>query len=353
MKVSSEFLLIEDGKAVIKTLEKEIDKYDCLEICRRKINQLDKDEILKRISRLNYNEVEAFKSVFEKEINESNIDKTIEFRSNLDGFCLPYNTDKELKKEFKGFRENEGLKTRDLSKELQGLFSSELKQDTINIFNEVYDSYFKVEKKNFIKEKLKDIYIAFCREGTPNGYHSMSFKFKGLEIHRFSNLGYGPVSFDNLKLELPNLKKILRIHSTSYHGFKLNMDADYSLENAHFELMEYLKKPIEYRKQFILNNIRVLKQLLSNEEEIIPVIENTIIPDLKNKIETVKKKSDRKELKKELKAYVKSSGGSKMESYEDVAITIEDRKIRIEYLKSKINSLINEYKSEEDLLDYV
>jgi hypothetical protein len=353
MKVSSEFLLIEDGKAVIKTLEKEIVKYECLEICREKINPLDKDEISKRISHLNYNEVKAFKSVFEKEFHKSNIDKTIAFHSNLDEFYLPFNTDKELKKEFKEFREDEGLKTRDLSGELQGLISSELKQDTINIFNKVYDSYFKVEKKKFIKEKLKDIYIAFCREGTPNGYHSMSFKFKDLEINRFSNLGYGPVSFDKLNLELPNLKKIFRIHSIYNHGFKLNMDTGFTLENAHFELMEYLENPIEYRKQFMLNNIRFLKELLGNEEEIIPIIENTIIPDLKNKIESAKKKSDRNELKKELKAYVKSSEGFKVESYEAVAITIEDRKIRIEYLKSKINSLLKAYKSEEGLLDYV
>jgi hypothetical protein len=351
MKVSSEFLLIEDGKAIIKTLEKEIDKYECLIDCKEKIEQLDLVELIIRLSAMHIGKTINIKDIFIDEVTSSSFDKSIIFKGTQDFYIYEDFTD-ELKLELGKSRENKTLFI-NLSKELQLRIANELKSDGIDAFQELYETYSKVEKRKFIKEKLKDIYIAFCREGTPNGYHSMSFKFKDLEINRFSNLGYGPVSFDNLNLELPNLKKIFRIHSIYNHGFKLNMDTDFTLENAHFELMEYLENPIEYRKQFMLNNIRFLKELLGNEEEIIPIIENTIIPDLKNKIESAKKKSDRNELKKELKAYVKSSEGFKVKSYEAVAITIEDRKIRIEYLKSKINSLLKAYKSEEGLLDYV
>jgi hypothetical protein len=351
MKVSSEFLLIEDGKAIIKTLEKEIDKYECLIDCKEKIEQLDLVELIIRLSAMHIGKTINIKDIFIDEVTSSSFDKSIIFKGTQDFYIYEDFTD-ELKLELGKSRENKTLFI-NLSKELQLRIANELKSDGIDAFQELYEPYSKVEKRKFIKEKLKDIYIAFCREGTPNGYHSMSFKFKDLEINRFSNLGYGPVSFDNLNLELPNLKKIFRIHSIYNHGFKLNMDTDFTLENAHFELMEYLENPIEYRKQFMLNNIRFLKELLGNEEEIIPIIENTIIPDLKNKIESAKKKSDRNELKKELKAYVKSSEGFKVKSYEAVAITIEDRKIRIEYLKSKINSLLKAYKSEEGLLDYV
>ena len=70
MKVSSEFLVIENNKAVFKVLEKEIELDSCkyLVDLKNKIEQLDKEKIKKRLSSRKINDTIAIYDFFSQEL---------------------------------------------------------------------------------------------------------------------------------------------------------------------------------------------------------------------------------------------------------------------------------------------
>ena len=73
MIVSGEFLVIEDDKAVIKTLEKKIDVYEFLLDFEKKIKTLDKEDVVNRLSSIKIGDSIKIVDFFSKECDKRHI----------------------------------------------------------------------------------------------------------------------------------------------------------------------------------------------------------------------------------------------------------------------------------------
>ena len=73
MIVSGEFLVIEDDKAVIKTLEKKIDVYEFLLDFEKKIKTLDKEDVVNRLSSIKIGDSIKIFDFFSKECDKRHI----------------------------------------------------------------------------------------------------------------------------------------------------------------------------------------------------------------------------------------------------------------------------------------
>jgi hypothetical protein len=352
MKVSSEFLIIEDNKAVIKTLQKEINTYEYLVDFKQRINKLDKQEVSRRLSLKKLGGILIISEFFSKEHTESNIPTSIKFYTI--GFEL-YKCDvNSLLEIVYDSYEGKEVSFNQMNRELQEVLLNKFLNSVMDEIDSKYNDFEIEEKNKFIEKELEENNIAFCRDYNPVGFQCHIFKFKNMTIYRHSNLGYGSWSYDYINIQLDGIEKICRINDIKFFVFGIHYKAGYRINEIRDVLNEYLRNPSEFKKELLKNNIKFLKELLLKEQETIPKLENVIIPELEEKIKNSEKDTENyKKLKEELKEYTNKREHKADFKYDSNAIGIEERKKRVELLKIEINNLIKLFTSEEDLMNYV
>jgi hypothetical protein len=352
MKVSSEFLIIEDNKAVIKTLQKEINTYEYLMDFEQRIKKLDKQEVSRRLSSKKLGDKLIISEFFSKELAESNIPTSINFYTiRFELNQCDVNTVLEIVYDSYYAKE---VSFNQMNRELQEVLLNKLLISVIDEIDSKYNDFENEEKNKFIEKELEENNIAFCTDYNPKGWKGYFFKYKNIKIYRGSNLDYGSWTYDNIYIELDGIKKIFRIIDIKFFSFEILYKTGYRINEIKDVLNEYLINPSEFKKELLKNNIKFLKESLLKEQETIPKLENVIIPELEEKIKNTEKDTENyKKLKEELKEYTNKRERKADFKYDSNAIGIEERKTRIELLKIEINNLIKLYKSEEDLMDYV
>jgi hypothetical protein len=352
MQVSSEFLIIEDNKAVITTLQNVTKMYEYLKDFKQRIKKLNKEEVSRRLSSKKLGDKLIISEFFLKEYLESKIPTEIKFYT-IRFELYEGDVNSTLEIVYDSY-EGKEVSFNHVDRELQKVLLNKFLNTVIDEIDSKYNDFEREEKNKFIEKKLKENNIAFCRDYNINGFKSHVFKFKNMTICRNSNLGFGSWSYDYYNIKLDGIKKIFGIIDMNFFSYVIHDKAGYKIDEISDVLKEYLGNPLEFKKQLLKNNIKFLKQVLLREQEIIPKLENIIIPELEKKIiNTEKDDENYKKLKEELEKYTCKSVDKVDFKYDSNAIAIEDRKARIELLKTEINNLINVYKSEEDFLDYV
>lgn len=354
MKVSSEFLVIENNKAVFKVLEKEIELDSCkyLVDLKNKIEQLDKEKIKKRLSSRKINDTIAIYDFFSQELEYGAFTDRIDIKAIM--FELFKNNVNEEQEKLYDIYEAHKIEFIAFNRDLQEIFIKIFLENVLAVITKKCAPFIEKEQKKFIITTLKEPNIAFCRDYNPEGYDIYLFRYKTIQVFRKSNLGYGSSSYDYINIELEGTKKIFRINDEKLNSFEVGYRTRYKINAFRDVLNEYLLNPIEFKKELWKNNIKYLKILLLNEQEIIPKLENIIIPEIEDKIKNTKKDSDSyKGLKKELQKYTKVDKCDKNLKFDTLCFELGERKKRIEFLKLEINRLINLHKAEEDLMEYV
>jgi hypothetical protein len=352
MEVSSEFLIIEDNKAVIKTLQKEINSYEYLMDFKQCIKKLDKEEVSRRLSSKKIGDKIKIIKFFSKEYKEGSFPESINFNDIY--FKLHQSNVNSAQEILYDSYEEKEVCFNQMNSELQEIFLNEFLNNVGDEIDSKYNDFEKEESYKFIAEELEENNIAFCRDYNPEGWKGYFFKYKNIKIYRGSNLGFGSWSYDYINFELDGIKKIFGIIDRKFFSFEISYKTGYRINEIRDVLNEYLRNPSEFKKELLKNNIKFLKELLLKEQETIPKLENVIIPELEEKLKNSEKDTESyKKLKEEIEEYTNEREGKADFKYDSNTIVLEERKTRIELLKIELNNLIKLYKSEEDLLDYV
>lgn len=354
MNISSEFLIIENNKAVIKTLEKQVDTYECLIDFKQLIKRLEKDEVLSRLSSKKIGDKINVIEFFSKEYKEPNIPISINFYD-IHFELQQGNVNSAQEILYDSYEEKE-VSFNQFNRELQEIFLNKFLNNAINEIDSKYNYFENEELEKFINNKLNEKNIAFCRNYRPNGFNKDYFEYKDLKVLHHSNFDYGNASFSVLQIWFLGESKIIKTNCLTFDNFShiLLYKKNFSLENVQVELNEYINNPQEYKKAFLKNNINLLKDLLQKEQDIIPILENTIIPELEDRVKKLDKTSDNYNLEvKILDKYKIEKERSKTISFSAEAYSVNERKTRIEFLKAEINRLIKQYKSDEEFLNFV
>ena len=355
MKITGTFLVIEDGKAVYKTFEKEVKDYQCLLDLNGEILKLDVAGLRERLADYPLVEGVNFNDLFYNEILNTGSEHILR-REKTFWFELPYGVNEELTSEFEEKREKaKAFKER--SETLQNVLTRKLLNEISTWVLSEYKENKKAEEVNFYEEKLTETDVAFCKEFYPIGVYSVEFKYRELILIYCSNHGYGSKSYSRLYTKYLNKDFVGKVTIGSAQNVIIHPYEEYSIDKAKEIINDYLADPSAFRKRFYENNVRQLKEALKLEEEKISFVEKTVIPDLQKKIDELKidtegeekNKHEIKKLEKNIENYTKGDP-EKIKNYYTNAVAIEDRKLRIELIKAEINDQIRLHNEEENLM---
>ena len=350
MKVESDFLIIENDRAVIKTIEKSISTYDCLLNLATEIKTLNPNELSHRISNVKLNERFNIHEVFLSEIKKHNCDIILDHKNDL-----VFNMNSSIQWGFSmqlRYIEDNTIVFNQLTDENQYKLSKDILYRIDSTIDSIFSNYKEDERMVFINEKVNETDIAFCKDSNPS---NIQFSFGDLKLECTNNRSV------YLKVFCDNEKLINRIYTNVNQIVEIKYDNTFTIYKAKDLLNDYLRDNNKFKQKFLKTNINFLKQVLQSEEGIISVIEETILPKLKKDIDKLTKndelivrvkKNKLDKLHKELTIYTQNNP-TVIQSHSSVANSISDRKLRIEFIKKEINRLINLYHEEGNFLNKV
>jgi hypothetical protein len=351
MKVSSEFLVIENNKAIVKKLEKQIDTYECLNEFKNNIDEINIDELKKRLNSKFINEKIIIKEIFAQELIdnsflESLASKEITFKANKS------NLSSDEKKIYRAYEMAE-MEFSEIDEVAQQILIDNLFQNINDVISRKEREFQKNEEVQFINESLGNPFVVF-NEGIKSK-EGGTFEYRNLKILKWKNKNsWGDFTNNTIVIKLYNNTIHWYIKNNEYYEYSLIYQTSYSPIIVARILNEYLQDEKEFERKHITNEIRLTKELLIKEENAISRIKNKIIPELEMKLKDKKiSKTELDSIKKELEKYTVKRVRHIGYNYSYGEISIEDREVKIELLKEEINRLIDFFKSEENLMNYV
>ncbi len=352
-------IIIEDGKAIVKTITKSTDKFEYLENFIDHLKRISDEDLLSEIKSIIIKE-KHFLSDFFPEYVESFKEQKVG-----DGLYYSWFEAKNIEP-YKDTIEEAIQQEKEigaLSAEIQTVMVAHLKKDIVNDLKNRYARLTLNIDLPWWNEINSRENTVFLDHSTP-GWCNLSFKKDDLSIIWKTNYGYGMGAYHYTVISVAGKKKLF---ATTHNGLHDSNYDDFGFIAN--EVNKYLKDPVFYRKELYKHNIKVLKELYQKELDFADLIEKETLPRLKEALvleneilnnlptegeDLVGEAKIQQRKVEDLKEKIEKLGDydtSNINDFEPSQKSYHRKRVRCELIKLEVNELIRKYKEEVDLFE--